>query len=89
MSYKDIDQEHLYTILDKETADRVCRFLAGYRVVFKRTKIEHKEIYSRYKNMKKMNYKNCKIIEILAEDFSKSKTQIYRIIKKCKKKSKN
>ena len=75
----DINQEVLYNILDEATADKVCRFLAGYRMSFKKSFIVQKDIISDYKKM--ILYSSKKdIVKELAIRYELSQSSIYRII---------
>ena len=82
----DVNHEFLCAVLDEETADKVCRYLKGCRVSFNKHDIEHKEIYQAYKHQSGQGAKNSVIVKALSAQFEKSERQIWRIIKKCKKK---
>ena len=82
----DVGQDYIYAVLDEETADKVCRYLAGMRVSFNRHSISQKDIYSDYQSMIKQGSSNSCAIKSLASQYEKSETQIYRIIKKWKNK---
>ena len=81
----DVNHEYLRSVLDEETLDRVCRYLKGCRVSFNKHDIEHREIYKAFVYQSEHGAKNSTIIKDLAAQYEKSERQIWRIIKKYKK----
>jgi len=81
----DVNQDLIYGVLDEQTADNLCRYLAGCRVSFSKHEIEHKDIYRNYLDLMRVGCVNSEAIRSLAMQFDKSESQIRRIIKKWKK----
>ena len=82
----DVGHDVITAVLDKESADKLCRYLKGCRVSFCKHDIEHKEIIDGYEQMLKGGSKNRDIVKALAAQYGKSESWIQRIIQKWKKK---
>ena len=81
----DVDSELLHTIIDdKELINKIEQFFKGCRVTFKKVRIEHNEILTHYKELEKGTLNKTEIVELLAKEHNRSKSQIWKIL--CKKK---
>lgn len=76
-----IGYEVLYTILDEESAARVCRALKGCTVSFPASKIERRDIVDDYRHMRRNGLAKWAAVERLSTMYERSKSGIWAIVK--------
>ena len=82
----DIGHSVITAVLDKDSADKLCRYLKGCRVSFSKREIEHSEMNEYYNEMVKLNTKNSEIVKAISSQYDITIRQAQRMVKKWKEK---